>query len=101
MTTTTRATRSAQRVALLGITAALGLGCATAGSQAGVSITTTDHVAPSERVCFPRATWGPARQGLRPCARITRVYEDGSVGLRVSDADGTTRYTTGIGALDR
>ena len=52
------------------------------------------------RVCFPRADWG-AKPALRPCARITRVYEDGSVKLAVSDASGTVRWSVGVGARDR
>jgi len=51
--------------------------------------------------CFPAAKWGPAADGLRPCVKVTRIYEDGSFGFRVSDANGTTRYTSGVGALDR
>lgn len=54
-----------------------------------------------QRVCFPASKWGPVEQRYRPCARIERVFEDGSVTLGVYDADGTQRYTTGIGALDR
>lgn len=58
-------------------------------------------VANSPRVCRSAATWGPAPDRYRPCAKITAVEEDGSVQIAVSDADGTVRYTTGIGALDR
>lgn len=54
--------------------------------------------APSERVCFPAGKWD-ADDAVRPCARITGVYEDGSVEVAVSDADGTVRYTTGVGNL--
>lgn len=52
------------------------------------------------RRCFPKATWN-AEPGYRPCAAIRRVYEDGSVVLAVEDANGTTRYTVGVGAKDR
>jgi hypothetical protein len=58
-------------------------------------------VANSPRVCRSAATWGPAPDRYRPCARIVAVEEDGSIRLEVSDADGTVRYTTGVGALDR
>lgn len=54
----------------------------------------------AQRVCFPAAKWDAAA-GKRPCARIVRVFEDGSVRVAVSDANGTVRYTTGVGALDR
>lgn len=50
--------------------------------------------------CFPAASWD-AEQGKRPCVRVLRVEEDGSFRFRVSDADGTERYTSGVGALDR
>jgi hypothetical protein len=57
-----------------------------------------------KRVCFPASEWSnpnaPAK-GLRPCGAIRRIYEDGSVVLAVEDANGTTRYTVGIGARDR
>lgn len=52
------------------------------------------------RTCFPRAKWD-GEASYRPCAEVRRVYEDGSVVLAVEDADGTTRYTVGIGAKDR
>lgn len=55
----------------------------------------------SPRVCFPAAKWGPAPDRIRPCVRITAVQEDGSFGYAVTDADGTVRYTAGVGALDR
>jgi hypothetical protein len=50
--------------------------------------------------CFPAASWD-ADQGERPCVRVLRVEEDGSFRFRVSDADGTERYVSGVGALDR
>lgn len=52
------------------------------------------------RVCFPRSTWDADPQH-RPCAEIVRLYEDGSLKVRVSDANGTPRYSYGVGALDR
>jgi hypothetical protein len=55
----------------------------------------------SPRVCRSAKTWGPAPDRFRPCVRITNVEEDGSFGYAVSDADGTVRYTAGVGALDR
>ncbi len=51
--------------------------------------------------CFPAHEWGPAPDRYRPCATIARVYEDGSVRVRVSDHGGTTRYTFDQGAMDR
>ncbi len=53
------------------------------------------------RVCFPQAKWGPAPERFRPCVQVLRVFEDGSFSYAVTDADGTERYTAGIGALDR
>lgn len=46
--------------------------------------------------CMSAAAWN-APDGLRPCAQVRRVYEDGSVKLAVMDANGTTRYTLGVG----
>lgn len=51
--------------------------------------------------CFPAAKWGPAPDAVRPCVKVTRIYEDGSFAFKVSDADGVVRYTSGVGALDR
>lgn len=59
-----------------------------------------DHHARGEGRCFPAASWD-ADQGERPCVRVLRVEEDGSFRFRVSDADGTERYVSGVGALDR
>jgi hypothetical protein len=59
---------------------------------------TVEH---SPRVCFKASHWGPAPDAVRPCVRITGVEEDGSFSYAVSDADGTVRYTAGVGALDR
>ncbi|HEX6456252.1 MAG TPA: hypothetical protein VF009_07000 [Solirubrobacterales bacterium] len=55
----------------------------------------------TSRVCFPAAKWGPAPDAVRPCVEVTRLFEDGSFSYRVTDADGTVRYSAGIGALDR
>lgn len=52
------------------------------------------------RDCFPAASWG-ADQAKRPCAEVVKVFEDGSVRVRVFDADGNPRFFAGIGALDR
>lgn len=54
----------------------------------------------SPRACFPAGKWD-ADQGKRPCAKIVRVYEDGSVRVAVSDASGKLRYRAGVGAKDR
>lgn len=51
--------------------------------------------------CFPAAKWGPASDGVRPCVKVDRVEEDGSFSFTVSDANGTVRYTSGVGAQDR
>lgn len=50
--------------------------------------------------CFPAKKWA-AQQQYRPCARVTKVYEDGSVEVAVYDANGTERYTYSVGAQDR
>jgi hypothetical protein len=54
----------------------------------------------SPRTCFPAAKWGPAPDRLRPCARIVRVFEDGSVQLAVEDASGRVRWRATVGARD-
>lgn len=59
------------------------------------------NTAPSPRTCFAAKNWGPAPDSIRPCVQITQVEEDGSFAFSVSDADGTVRYTSGVGALDR
>lgn len=56
--------------------------------------------APVAGKCFPASKWG-ATAGERPCVEVTRVYEDGSFKFRVADANGTTRYSGGVGAADR
>lgn len=53
------------------------------------------------RQCFLASKWGPAPDAVRPCVEVTRIFEDGSFSYRVSDADGTVRYSAGVGALDR
>lgn len=59
------------------------------------------HGGQTAPTCFPAAKWGPAPDDLRPCVRIRHVEEDASFSFTVSDADGTTRYTSSVGALDR
>ena len=69
----------------------------TLGSRSSVTAATgADH----PRTCFPISKWD-ANPGLRPCARVTRVFEDGSLRVRVEDADGHIRYRAGVGARDR
>lgn len=63
---------------------------------------TTAH---SPRTCFRAAKW-TGEDGYRPCVQVLQVEEDGSFSFRVSDAGGidapaTTRYISGVGALDR
>lgn len=53
-----------------------------------------------QRTCFPARLWS-ASQSYRPCARVTKVEEDGSVTIAVSDADGVVRYTASYGAVGR
>jgi hypothetical protein len=50
--------------------------------------------------CFPKQIWN-APPGLRPCVTPTRIYEDGSFKYSVSDANGTVRYSGGVGTEDR
>lgn len=59
--------------------------------------TVTVHSAP--RVCFPASSWD-APNKRRPCVRVVRLYEDGSLRLRVSDAGGRLRYVTGVPNLE-
>ena len=56
--------------------------------------------APPARTCFPAAKWD-ARKSARPCARIVRVLEDGSLVVAVTDADGKSRYRATVAARDR
>lgn len=79
-------------VVMVSLLLLVGVGVAAAASG-------SDHH--GEGRCFPAAKWGPASDGLRPCVEVTRIYEDGSFTYRVSDANGTERYTSGVGALDR
>ena len=48
-----------------------------------------------ERTCFPSSAWN-ADDRERPCVAITRLYEDGSARLIVTDAEGDLRYRTSI-----
>jgi hypothetical protein len=57
------------------------------------------RVRPAKRLCFPARLWD-APERFRPCARVVRVVEDGSVWVAVSDHDGTLRYTGTLGARD-
>lgn len=49
--------------------------------------------------CFKKSHWG-TDPGLRPCVKLGRIYEDGSFTYKTYDANGTERYTSGVGALD-
>lgn len=75
--------------------ALLGLGLVV-GANAAQSV--------GHRTCFPASMWDGTEQhpdSVRPCVKITRVYEDGSFKAAVSDANGTVRYNIGVGAADR
>ena len=50
----------------------------------------------ANRVCFSKTGWS-ARDELRPCVRITRVYEDGSFDAKVENAGGDKRYEVSVG----
>lgn len=76
-------------VVLVAMLLALGIAVAAVAAQPGPG-----------RKCFPASSWD-ADQGKRPCIEVTRVEEDGSFRFRASNADGTERYASGIGALDR
>lgn len=54
-----------------------------------------------ERQCFPARSWGPAPDRIRPCVEVTHLWEDGSIRVKVTDADGRYRWTGSIGAKDR
>lgn len=101
-TTTTYRPLSARRLYCLGVLLPT-LAVAAVGGIASAAESHPATVAPSQapRVCFPASHWAPAPDSIRPCVRITSVEEDGSFSYRVTDADGTTRYTSGVGALDR
>lgn len=49
------------------------------------------------QVCFPAEKWN-ADDSERPCARIVRLWEDGSARVRVSSADGAYQFTSNTGA---
>ena len=67
-----------------------------ARQDAASAVPPTTHQTP--RTCFDREDWGTqVSPALRPCARIVRLYEDGSLKIRVSDANGTIRYSVGVG----
>lgn len=67
----------------------------TLGTRSSVTAATgADH----PRTCFPVSKWD-ANPGLRPCARVTRVFEDGSLRVQVEDADGDFRYRAGVVAV--
>ena len=68
-------------------------------AAAAIAHGASDRAKPRE--CFPAAQWAPAPDSIRPCVRIARLYEDGSFKATVSDADGTIRYSVGVGAQDR
>lgn len=53
------------------------------------------------KTCFPAKRWGPVDDQYRPCVQVIRLYEDGSFKFAVSDANGTVRYSGGVGAADR
>jgi hypothetical protein len=67
----------------------------------GLGLIVSAHSAGFRRTCFPANRWGPAPQQYRPCVQISRLYEDGSFKYRVSDFNGTVRYSGGVGAEDR
>jgi hypothetical protein len=88
-----------RRTAVVGVWLGLVLG-GTAFAMAHTPATGSSSAQSAPRVCFPAARWD-ADDAERPCVRVVRLYEDGSLVVRVSDADGTVRYTAGVGALDR
>jgi hypothetical protein len=69
----------------------------TLGTRSSVTAA-TDAARP--QTCFPASKWD-AKDSKRPCARVVRVAEDGSVRVRVNDADGGFRYSATVGAEDR
>lgn len=69
------------------------------GAANGQTIDVTAVIVTHHR-CFPAKKWD-APKGLRPCVEIRRVYEDGSFEYATKDANGTVRYTAGVGALDQ
>ncbi len=84
-------------VVLVALLLCVGIAVAAIGDNAA------DQVAKAStngRVCFPAAAWD-ADDNERPCAEVVKVWEDGSVRVRVLDADGTFRYLSNTGARDR
>lgn len=66
----------------------------------GLGLVVSAHSAAPQRVCFPAHRWNADPQ-YRPCVQVSRLYEDGSFKFRVSDYNGTVRYSGGVGAEDR
>lgn len=90
----TRPLSGAPRAAYqLALALAAGLALTAAILIAGMALARASGSGPDE--CFPRAAWD-ANDGRRPCVEVRRVYEDGSFTVRVSDANGTVRYTRGV-----
>lgn len=79
------------------------IGAAGVGIAATGGTTAWPHAAAQPRLCFPLDKWntGTVAARYRPCVRVVRLYEDGSFKYAVSDADGTIRYSGGVGAEDR
>lgn len=88
----------ALRIAVIGLSVTAGISGTALAVGGGVHAVSVEH---SPRVCRSAKTWGPAPDKFRPCVRITGVQEDGSFSFSVSDADGTVRYSAGVGARDR
>jgi len=91
---TGRLAQLAVLVPTLAVVATAGIGSAAGGHA---SPQHRPGSAPSARVCFPASSWSPAPDAIRPCVRVTRLYEDGSFHFQVSDANGTVRYGGGVG----
>lgn len=85
-------------VVLVALLLCVGIAVAAIGDNAAKQVA---DAASSGRVCFPAKDWGPAPEGERPCAEVAKVWEDGSIRVRVTSADGTYRYTSSTGARDR
>lgn len=77
---------------------ALAIGPAAIASTGGTAAPSTATTATAPRVCFPAKQWSPAPDSARPCARIVRLYEDGSLRVRVTRADGSGGWTAGVGS---
>lgn len=86
-------------IALLAIstvgTPAFMVGGAALASSGGSAVPTS---VPHGR-CMSARSWS-ADDGLRPCVSVRRVYEDGSFKAAVTDANGTVRYSIGVGVPD-